>query len=178
MKHLLIGMLGVLWLAGCGNSPSSALEEDDAQIATNVSIFSSKDNQKQWILQAQSVNFENMQSATLKDPRLLLKQNGQDSATVSGDIGTFNYTDQLVTIEGNAILESLTEKARITAPRFFYNVETDRIWSDAKTVITRGTARSVAINGIETNSKLTKIVIKKHATQLPQTRQELQRGSL
>ena len=93
-------------------------------------------------------------------------------------MGTFDYAKQLVTIEGNAVLESLTEKARITAPRFFYDITQDKIWSDARTVITRGTARSVAINGVETNSKLTKIVIKKHATQLPKNRKELQKNAL
>lgn len=165
-------LLGIL-LTACASKESTALAEEDAQVATNVSIFSSKENQKQWVLQAQSVNFENMQSATLKEPRLVLKENGEDSATVSGNIGTFDYTEQLVTIEGNAVLQSLTEKARITAPRFFYNVETDRIWSDAKTIITRGTARSVAIHGVETDSKLNKIIIKKHSTQLPKNKQEL-----
>ncbi|MBQ3666974.1 MAG: LPS export ABC transporter periplasmic protein LptC [Elusimicrobiaceae bacterium] len=171
MKLFWIFVLAAL-LTAC-TAKQAPVPEEDAQVATNVSIFSSKENQKQWVLEAQSVNFENMQSATLKNPRLLLKQNGEDSATVSGDMGTFNYAKQLVTIDGNATVQSLTQKIRITAPRFFYNVEKDRVWSDAKTIITRGTARSVAINGIETNSKLTKIIIKKHATQLPATTQEL-----
>ena len=177
MKQFWICLLAAL-LTACTAKQAPLAEEEDAQVATNVSIFSSKENQKQWVLQAESVNFENMQSATLKNPRLLLKQNGEDSATVSGNIGTFNYAKQLVSIDGNAIVQSLTEKVRITAPRFFYNVETDRVWSDAKTVITRGSARSVAINGIETNSKLTKIIIKKHATQLPLSMQELKGAKL
>lgn len=172
MKQLWIFVLVAVLFTACTDKQTSVPEED-AQVATNVSIFSSKENQKQWVLQAESVNFENMQSATLKSPRLLLKQDGNNSATVSGDLGKFDYTKQLVTIDGNAVVESLTERIRITAPRFFYNVETDRIWSDAKTIITRGSARSVALNGIETNSKLTKIIIKKHATQLPANRQEL-----
>ncbi len=177
MKQFWIGTLVALLLTAC-TTKQTPVPEEDTQVATNVSIFSSKENQKQWILQAQSVNFENMQSAMLKNPRLLLKQNGEDSATVSGDIGTFDYAKQLVTIDGNAIVQSLTAKIRITAPRFFYSVESDRVWSDAKTIITRGTARSVAINGIETNSKLTKIIIKKHATQLPATAQELKGSNL
>lgn len=171
MKRIVLCVL-IACLAACSR-PASPLADEDAQLATHVSIFSSKENQKQWVLQAQSVNFENNQRATLKEPRLLLKQNGKDSATVSGTLGTFDYTTQLVSIEGNAVLESLSEKVRITAPRFFYNVQNDRIWSNAKTIITRGTARSVAINGVQTDSKLTKIVIKKHATQLPKTKQEL-----
>lgn len=177
MKKIWICLLAFVFVSACADK-QNPVPEEDAQVATNVSIFSSKENQKQWILQAQSVNFENMQSATLKNPRLLLKQDGKDSATVSGDLGKFDYAEQLVSIDGNAIVESLTEKIRITAPRFFYNVETDKIWSDAKTTITRGSARSVALNGIETNSKLTKIVIKKHATQLPANRRELQGANL
>ena len=176
MKQSWCLLLASLLLISCSDKKNAALEEDDAQVATHVSIFSSKDNQKQWMLQSHSVNFENMQNATLKDPHLLLKQNGQDSATVSGDMGLFDYAKQLVTIEGNAVLESLTEKAKITAPRFFYDVSKDKIWSDARTVITRGTARSVAIHGVETDSKLNKIIIKKHATQLPQSMQELKRS--
>jgi LPS export ABC transporter protein LptC len=174
MKQILVCIVAGLFLTACSSKGTSATE-DDAQVAQNVSIFSSKENQKQWVLQAQSVNFENMQNATLKNPRLILNENGKNSATVSGDLGLFDYSQQLVTIDGNAVLQSLTERVRIAAPRFFYNVNTDRIWSDAKTVITRGSARSVAINGVETDSKLTKIIIKKHATQLPADRQELQR---
>ena len=162
MKKYWVFFVAVCTLAACSQKETPSGQEGDMQLATNVSIFSSKENQKEWVLHAKSVNFENMQSATLKDPQLLLKQNGQ----------------QLVTSEGNAVLESLTEKARITAPRFFYDVTNDKIWSDARTVITRGTARSVAINGVETNSKLTKIVIKKHATQLPANRSELKRNAL
>ena len=177
MKRFWIGVLITALLTACTDK-QPPVPEEDAQVATHVSIFSSKENQKQWVLQAQSVNFENMQSATLKDPRLVLKQDGKDSATVSGNLGKFAYAQQLVTIDGNAIVDSLTERVRITAPRFFYNVETDRIWSDAKTVITRGSARSVALNGIETNSKLTKIIIKKHATQLPANMQELKGTTL
>ena len=178
MKRLLFVFVGAALLCACSTKSSSpAQDEGDTQLATNVSIFSSQENQKKWVLHADSVNFENMQSATLKNPQLLLKQNGQDSATVSGQIGTFDYAKQLVTIEGNAVLESLDEKARITAQRFFYDIAQDKIWSDVRTVITRGTARSVAIHGVETDSKLNKIIIKKHATQLPKTRQELKRNS-
>lgn len=179
MKHLFVCLLSAVLLGAChtkANSP--AQDEADTQLATNVSIFSSQENQKKWILHADVVNFENMQSATLKNPKLVLKQNGQDSATVSGQTGSFDYAKQLVTIEGNAVLESLDEKTRITAQHFFYDIAKDKIWSDVRTVITRGTARSVAIHGVEADSKLNKIIIKKHATQLPKNRSELQRNSL
>ena len=178
MKQWVVWLVCLSCLYACGSKTSSSVQEDDTQVATNVSIFSSKENQKKWVLHADSVNFENMQNATLKNPQLLLKQDGQDSATVTGHTGTFDYSNQLVTIEGNAVLNSLTEKARITANRLFYDIKKDRIWSDSRTVITRGTARSVAINGVETDSKLNKIIIKKHATQLPQNRSELQRNTL
>ena len=97
---------------------------------------------------------------------------------MSGKRGTFNYEKQLVSIEGDAVLESITEQVRITATEFFYNITQDKIWSDTRTVITRGTAKSIAKNGVETNSKLTKIVLKKHATHLPQNVRELTRKSL
>ena len=175
MKQYLVFALSVIWLTACGSSTTSPVEDSDGQLATNVSIFSSKENQKQWTLHADCVNFENQQSAQLKNPQLLLKQNGVDSATVSGQRGTFDYAAQLVSIDGGAVLESLTEKIRITAPEFFYNIAEDKIWSDTRTVITRGSAKSVAKNGIETNAKLTKIVLKKHATRLPSDPAELQR---
>ncbi|MBP5429706.1 MAG: LPS export ABC transporter periplasmic protein LptC [Elusimicrobiaceae bacterium] len=178
MKYFAVLLVSILALAACSGSPSATSEDEDSQVATHVSIFSSKENQKQWVLQAVSVNFENMQNATLKEPRLVLKQDGKDSATVSGELGTFDYEKQLVSIEGNATLTSLTEKAVITASEFFYDIAKDKIWSSTKTTITRGTARSVAKNGIETDSKLTKIIIKKHATRLPENRSELQRSSL
>ena len=179
MKQFFVFLLSALLLSACHSKSSTPTQDEaDTQLATNVSIFSSQENQKKWVLHADAVNFENMQSATLKNPSLVLKQNGQDSATVTGHTGSFDYGKQLVTIEGNAVLESLDEKARITAQHFFYDIAKDKIWSDVRTIITRGTARSVAIHGVETDSKLNKIIIKKHATQLPKTRSELQRNSL
>ena len=175
MKQIWVFLLGMCCVAACSNTPASPVEEADGQLASNVSIFSSKENQKQWTLHADSVNFENNQYAQLKNPYLLLKQDGQDSATVSGQQGTFDYAKQLVSIDGNAVLDSLTEKVHITAPEFFYNISDDKIWSVTRTVITRGSAKSVAKNGIETNSKLTKIVLKKHNTRLPANPAELTR---
>ena len=172
-------LLICLLLTACSGGPKTpAPETSDGQVATNVSIFSSKENQKQWVLQAESVNFENGKYAELKDPTLLLKQDGTDSARVSGERGTFDYEKQLVGIEGDAVLESVTEKIRITSSSFFYDITQDKIWSDTRTVITRGTAKSIAKNGVETNSKLTKIVLKKHTTHLPDSVRELQRKPL
>ena len=163
-------------LAACAK-PENFSPDDNAgvQIANRVSIFESKDNQKQWVLTADAVDFADLTSATLKNPELLLKQNGQDSARVRGESGSFDYNKKLVTIEGNAQVNSLTERTRITTERFFYEVNNDRIWSDQKTTITRGTAKSVARGGIETNSKLTRIELKKQSTRLPQQASELKR---
>ena len=171
-------LVSLCLLTACGGSNTPAVEDSDGQLATNVSIFSSKENQKQWVLHADSVSFENMQNAELKNPLLVLKQDGQDSARVSGKRGTFDYEKQLVSIEGDAVLESLTQQIRITASEFFYDIGKDKIWSDTRTVITRGTAKSIAKNGVETNSKLTKIVLKKHLTHLPNSVGELKRKSL
>ena len=178
MKRVLYALAGICFLIACGGNTPPTADDTDGQVATKVSIFSSKENQKEWVLRADSVNFENMQNAELKNPQLVLKQNGQDSALVSGKRGTFNYEKQLVSIEGDALLEAITQQVRITSSEFYYALDSDKIWSDTRTVITRGTAKSIAKNGIETDSKLTKIVLKKHTTRLPDTVGELQRKSL
>lgn len=178
MKRFYACVASVWCAAACGGPAPAAPEGTDGQLATNVSIFSSKENQKEWTLHADAVNFEQTQHAVLSNPQLLLKQHGADSARVHGQRGTFDYGQQLVTLEDDAVLESLTEKTRITAPRFFYDIAHDKIWSDARTVITRGTAKSIAKNGVETDSKLTKITLKKHTTRLPQNVGELRKGSL
>ena len=135
MKKYVVWVIGIWALGACGQSSSIPVEEADTQLATHVSIFSSKENQKEWVLHADSVNFENMQRATLKNPMLVLKQNGQDSARISGNTGTFDYAAQQVTIQGNAVLESLSEQARLTAAAFFYDIAQDKIWSDSRTVM-------------------------------------------
>ena len=178
MRQIFALSLFCACLAACGgNGEVSPKDASDMQLATKVSIFESKDNQKQWILQADTVDFADLKSATLKNPQLLLKQEGKDSARVSGDTGSFDYIKKLVTVEGHAKIDSFTEDVKITANRFFYDVDNDRVWSEGKTVITRGGAKITARGGIETDSKLVKIEMKKQSTQLPQSTRELQRKS-
>ncbi len=175
MKKLTL-LFAICLLVACGKKEEFAPQENTGvQLANRVSIFESKGNQKQWLLTADAVDFADMTRATLKNPELLLKENGQDSARVTGDTGTFDYPNKLITIEGNAKINSLTERVLITTERFFYDVNQDRVWSDQKTIITRDTAKSVARGGIETDSKLRKIEIKQHATRLPQNAGELKR---
>ena len=108
---------------------------------------------------------------------LLLKQNGQDSARVTGNTGTFDYEQKLITIQGAAQINALLERTVLTTERFFYDVNKDRVWSDLKTTITRGSAKAVARGGIETDSKLTRIELKQQATRLPVQLQELKNPS-
>lgn len=179
MRKIFFFPLLLLTLAACGGKDSFAPEDDAGlQIASKVSIFESKDSQKKWLLTAENVDFADLQSATLKNPELLLKENGQDSARVSGDSGTFDYTKKLVTINGNAKIVSFTEDVVIATNRVFYDVNKDRIWSDDKTTVTRGGAKVTARGGVETNSKLTKIELKKQSTRLPKNAAELQRKKL
>lgn len=174
MKKYILLLAGALLCYACsGKEKFSPDENTGVQLATNVSIFESKDSQKQWILTADAVDFADLGSSVLKNPVLLLKQNGQDSARVTGDTGTFDYLKKQVSIQGNARIHSLTERVLITTERFFYDVNEDKIWSDTKTTITRGTAKSVARGGVVTDSKLTKIELKQQATRVPKTTREL-----
>lgn len=174
MKRIFLFLL-VFVMVGCSAEKTASIEEEQEQVARKVSIFASKDNQKEWTLYAEAVDFADMQTATLQKPFLLLKQDGKDSASVTGNTGIFDYTNRLVTIEGNAVVTSYTEKLTLKTARIFYDIDTGRIWSDTKTVIKRGTATTTAKGGIETDAKLTKISLKKQTTKLPASERELQR---
>lgn len=173
MKKLFFLLLIGFFTAACGGKDFSPNEETGLQLARKVTLFQSQGNKQQWLLRADSVDFSDLKSATLKNPELLLKQEGKDSGQVKGETGTFDYPKKLVTIDGNALIESFTERLTIRAERFFYDVDKDRVWSEGKTVITRNGVKVVAKGGVETDSKLAKIEIKKHATHLPKTTQEL-----
>ena len=175
MKKLTL-FFALCLLIACGKKEEfSPQDNTGVQLANRVSIFESKSSQQQWLLTADAVDFADLTRATLKNPVLLLKENGKDSARVTGNTGTFDYPQKLITIEGNAQINSLTERVLITTERFFYDVNQDRVWSDQKTTITRDTAKSVARGGIETDSKLRKIEIKQHTTRLPKEASELKR---
>ena len=164
----------LLGLGACNGKDPSLPSEEEGQKATHVTIFQAKDSQNQWILHADAVTFEDMNSATLINPHLLLREDGKDSAEVSGKRGIMDYGAKTVSIEGNARVHSLTQQVLLTTDRFFYNLDTDLIWSDRKTVVTKGNAKITARGGIETDSKLRKIEFKNQSTQLPASRQELQ----
>ena len=168
---LLVCLVG---LAACSEKNASIPSEEEGQKATQVTIFQAKDSQNQWVLKADAVTFEDMNSATLTNPHLLLREDGKDSAEVSGKRGIMDYSAKTVSIEGNARVHSLTQNVLLTTDRFFYNLDKDRIWSDKKTIVTRANAKITARDGIETDSKLRKIEFKKQSTQLPATTQELQ----
>lgn len=178
MKKWCCLTLFVLLLTACGSKENFSPDEGDMQQANQVTIFESKDSQKKWILQADTVDFEGMTHAVLHNPHLLLRENGQDSAEVTGKRGILDYDKKLVTIDGNAKIQSFLQKAVLTTDRFFYNFDKDRIWSDRKTIVTRGSAKMTAKGGIETDSKLRKIEFKRQTTQLPTDPKELQGAAL
>ena len=164
-----------LCLALCLSACSAEEEKpaaEDLQRAENVTLFESKDSQHKWLLRAEKVDFDDLNSAVLHHPHLLLRENGQDSAEVSGLRGTFDYTKKLVSIEGEALVKSYTQEAVLATERFFYDVDKDLIWSDKPTTVTRGTAQIMARGGIETDSKLTRIEFKKQSTKLPENLKE------
>lgn len=174
MKHLLPALCLLVLLAACSGSGTLSPDEGEKQQARQVTIFQSRDSQKKWELYAEEVNFENTSHAVLLNPRLLLRENGQDSAEITGKRGTLNYDDKLVSIEGNAHIRSYTQQAELATDRFFYDLDKDRVWSDKKTLVTRGGTQITARGGIETDSKLRKIQFKKQSTQLPQDIRQLQ----
>lgn len=177
MNKLPILVLLCLLISACGGEKDFSPDDGDMQRAEAVTIFESKDSQKKWILQADEVDFQDLNNAVLTNPRLLLRENGQDSAEVSGKRGTFDYIKKLVSIEGNAHVRSFTEKTDLATDRFFYDIEKDRVWSDKKTIVTRGNTKVTARGGIETDSKLLTIELKKQTTQLPQNMKELQEAA-
>lgn len=170
--------LGILCLciltAACGSDKKfSPNEEPGMQKANVVSIFESKQSQKQWMLNSKDVDFSNMENAALDQPELILKENGQDSARITAARGVFNYPQKVVTLKGKVKAQSFTQNLVLETDHLFYDVNKDRVWTDAKTVVTRGGVRTTAQNGLVTNSKLTQIEFKRQSTQLPQTVDEL-----
>lgn len=179
MKKTLVLFTALCGLCACGGEKEfSPADDAGMQLANRVAIFESQGSQKKWILRAESVDFSSLQSAVLKNPDLLLRENGQDSAAVTGKTGSFDYPNKLVAITGDAKIQSFTENLVITAEEFFYDVDKDRIWSDGKTVVTRGSAKVTARGGIETDSKLNKIEIKNQTTRLPADAKELKTPAL
>lgn len=175
MKKTILPLL-LLTLAACGGKDKfSPTEEPGMQRAKTVSIFESKDSHKKWMLSADEVDFADLNAAVLTNPVLVLQEEGQDSARVSGKYGTFNYAQKLVGIRGDARAESFTQNAVITGSEFFYDVNQDKIWSDKKTVVTREGIKVTAKGGIETDHQLSKIELKKQSTHLPSKIKEITR---
>lgn len=170
-RFLLITLLS---LAACSEKNSFSPDDEDMQQAKQVTLFESKDSQNKWILQSAEVDFEDLEHAVLVQPRLILRENGQDSAEVSGDRGILNYAKKIVRIEGNARVHSLSENILLTTDHFSYDINKDLVWSDDKTWITRGNTKITAKKGIETDSKLKQIKFKNQITQLPTDPAELQ----
>lgn len=177
MKKLPALFLLTLCLAACGGEKEFSPDDGDMQRAENVTIFESKDSQKKWLLRADEVDFSDMNNAILLNPHLLLSENGQPDAEVTGKKGTFDYANKIVSIDGDAHVRSFTEQTNLSTERFFYDVENDRVWSDQPTVVTRGNTQVTARGGIETDSKLLVIEFKKQQTRLPQNIKELQEAA-
>ena len=174
MKKLTALFLLAFVLAACEGKKEFSPDDGDMQRAEQVTIFESKDSQKKWILRADEVDFKDLNHAVLINPRLLLRENGKDSAEVTGKKGSLDYVKKLVSIEGNAHVRSFTENTDLSTDRFFYNIKKDKVWSDKKTLVVRGNTKVTALGGIVTDSKLKVIELKKQTTQLPQDLKELQ----
>ena len=174
MKKNFLWLFLILALGACGSDKKFSPNEDPGmQQANTVSIFESKGSQKRWILNSHDVDFSDMQNASLDEPELLLKEDGQNAAKVTAERGLFNYPNKLVTLKGKVKAVSFTQKLTLETHYMYYDVDKDRVWTDAKTVVTRGGVRTTAKNGVETNAKLTQIEFKNQTTRLPQTVEEI-----
>lgn len=178
MKKYTVLLIALCGLGACDKKENFSPEENTGvQIANQVSIFESKGSQQQWLLTAEAVDFADLTKSTLKNPILLLKKDNKDSARITGQSGSFDYEKKLISIEGNAVIHSITEQVIISTERFFYDIDKDLVWSDLKTTVTRGEAKAVARGGIETDSKLAHIKLKKQTTRIPTRIDELKRPS-
>lgn len=167
-------LIVVLSLTACSEQDAFSPDDGELQQAKQVTLFESKDSHNKWILRAEEVDFQDTEHAVLIRPHLLLRENDQNSAEVSGDRGILNYAQKVVRIEGNARVHSFTENLLLTTDHFSYDINKDLVWSDDKTWITRGNTKITAKKGIETDSKLKQIKFKKQTTQLPTDPAELQ----
>lgn len=173
-KQTLWILVCLLLTAACGSDKKFSPNEDPGmQKANVVSIFESKASQKQWILNSKDVDFSDMENAALDEPELILKENGKDSARITAKRGIFNYPQKMVTLKGDVKARSFTQNLTLDTDHLFYDVNKDRVWTEAKTIITRGGVKTTAQNGVVTNSKLTQIEFKRQSTQLPKTVEEL-----
>lgn len=172
-KRALLFLLPCCLLACSKSDDFSPNDEQGMQLAKRVAIFESKDSRQKWVLDADEVDFGDLNNAILRNPVLTLKQDGKETAVVTGETGTFDYIKKLVGLEGDAVVRALTQDVTLRTDRFYYDVDKDLVWSDRKTVVTRGGAKVTAQKGIETDSKLARIEFKKQSTQLPQNPGEL-----
>ncbi|WP_428897843.1 LPS export ABC transporter protein LptC [Parelusimicrobium proximum] len=153
---------------GCKKSKDSAtIEEENMQIAKNITIYEAKHGLNTWILTTEKAVFEEKkQEASLIKPALVFKEGDFPSSEIKGNTGYINLEKHIITISGNVVGESKKESVTIRTSELNYNLEEKKIWTDKKFRLIRN---GVTINaqGFKANGDLSEIEIFKQATTLP-----------
>lgn len=160
-------LICLLACAACAKQDAPQQDSAPAQRGYNITLSESTAGQTAWRLEVKEADFfDGEQYLTLKNPSLILNENGQTNSTVTSLKGRYDVANHLITLSKKVTGVSQKENAKIETEEIFYDTQTKEIWSDSPVRLTRG---KITVNGagLRANGDLSQIEIIKQKTALP-----------
>lgn len=177
MKIFLIILLALF--VACDNAKTQENRESGPQQeATKVIISQAQNAQNDWRLTADKAEFFDTQNQVrLYSPVLIASKNGVQDSTLKAKEGWFDINKNLIVLQGNVQISSLSEGLKIKTSEVYYDTEKKEAHSVKPIKMTRGKTRLDA-KGFKANQDFSEIEIFNQTTTLPKNMQDFKPATL
>ena len=177
MKTLLILLL-TFFVACSGNKNQISQETGPQQEATKIIISQAQSAQNDWSLKAAKAEFYDIQNQVrLYWPILIYNKNGVQDNTLKAKEGWFDISKNLIVMQGDVLISSLSEGFKINTAEVFYDTSKKEAWSITPIKMKRGKT-TLNAKGFKATDNFNQIELFNQKTTLPKDMQDFKPAPL
>ncbi len=177
MKIFLILLL-TFFVACSKDNTQADTQSGPQQEATKIIISQAQSAQNDWNLKAAKAEFYDGQNQVrLYSPVLIYNTNGKQNNTLKAKEGWYDISKNLIVLQGNIIISSLSEGFKINTAEVFYDTDKKEAWSITPVKMKRGKTTLTA-KGFKATDNFNQIELLNQKTTLPQNMKDFKPAPL
>lgn len=177
MKIFLILFL-TFFVACSSGKEQNSVEAGPEQIATKIIISQAQNAQEDWSLKAAKAEFYDTQNQVrMFSPILIYSKNGTQDNTLKAKEGWFDISKNLIIMQGDIVISSLSEGFKINTSEVFYDTAKKEAWSITPVKMKRGKT-TLNAQGFKATDNFNQIELLNQKTTLPKNMQDFKPAPL